>query len=364
MRRLDGRPFSLAVLALLAPSLAWAGYYPPLYTAERASAMGGAFVALADDEEAIFINPAGMAGNKGFSFNIVPVDVEIAADNISSVYGLIGLYSNLANVNGNVLNTFMGKDLYASVQIAPTLTMPNFGFALIANQQYGLVEQNIANPVMGLTDVQTNGMQAAYGFSLLPKSMRQRGDLRVGFAGKMLWRRGGYYDLDFLEVLSLASSPVNTLHSMVGAYALGFGMDAGAQYLYNASKRVTVSAGIAMTDIGDTTFASQQSSPLLSNLTAGVGFSYKLSRIKINADFDYSHILDDQDFFSKTHFGLELQLPFVSLQGGLDQTNLTCGASFDVWILRISANTYASELDSYAGQNTERRYGLRVAFKL
>ena len=52
-----------ATLLLLLPSAAGAaGVFDNLVLSPRARALGGAFVALSDDEIAVFTNPAGLAG--------------------------------------------------------------------------------------------------------------------------------------------------------------------------------------------------------------------------------------------------------------------------------------------------------------
>lgn len=337
-----------------------AGYYPTLYTATRADSMGGAFVAVADDEEAIFMNPAGLAGIKGFSFNYAPVDLELSKDTVLA--GLSGATA-VSSLSGNSLNAFMGKDMYTSAQFAPSLVMPNFGISLISNGQFQLLEQNVANPNFALGYQITNGVQAAFGYSVLPKRYRMKSDLRVGVAVKMLWRQGGYYDLGFLQLLQFTQDPQGQLHSMIGPYSQGIGVDVGTQYLYTVNKNLTLSTALVMTDVGDTTFSNPLDQPIKSNMTLGFAATYKLKRIKFIADFDYQHILQDMDTASKTHMGLEMQIPFINLDCGMDQMQFTYGASFDIWILRISAASYAQQLDSYAGQNPEQRYALRIALK-
>jgi hypothetical protein len=166
-----------------------------------------------------------------------------------------------------------------------------------------------------------------------------------------------------LQILNLTQDPSDQLHQMIGPYSRGIGVDLGTQYLYKATKTLTLSAALTMTDVGDTTFANPADQPIKSDMTAGLAATYGRRKIKFIASFDYQHMLQDMDFGSHTHFGLELQLPFINLDGGLDQMNLTYGASFDIWLLRISAASYYQELDSYAGQNPEHRYALHIAFK-
>ena len=156
---------------------------------------------------------------------------------------------------------------------------------------------------------------------------------------------------------------MDKLHAMIGPYSRGIGVDVGTQYLVNVGKNLILSAALVGTDLGDTAFSDPVSQPIKSNITWGVAATYRLRKLKAILDFDYTHLLQDQDFGSKSHLGLELQMPFISIQGGMDQLALSYGASFDIWIMRISAASYAQQLDAYAGQDIERRYALRIAFK-
>lgn len=349
-----------AGLSLNSPE-AQAGYYPKLFTGTRASGMGGAFVAVADDEQAIFMNPAGLAGVKGFTFNYAAADVEMSWGTIAT--GLEGM-SAFSSFSADTLNLLMKKNIFVHTQFTPSLIMPNFGISLISDQQFSVLEQNVANPSTRLGYMMTNGFQLAYGASLLPKRMRLLQDFRVGVAGKLLWRRGGIYDLTVIEVMNMTQDAMNSLHQLTGNYGRGYGLDIGTQYLRKVGKRLTLSGAAVMTDLGHTHFDDPKAMPQASNLTLGFAAAYNLKRIKLTYALDYAHALEDMDFRGHLHTGVELQFPFITISGGFNQMNLTYGASFDLWIFRITAASYAEEMASLSGQNSERRYALRIALKV
>jgi hypothetical protein len=349
------------VFGVLAGGEAWADYYPKLFTGTRANGMGGAFVAVADDEQAIFMNPAGLAGVKGFTFNYAAADIEASWDTVLT--GLEGMTA-FSELSAETLNILMNKKIFVHTQFTPSLIMPGFGIALISDQQFSLLEQNRANPSTRLGYMLTNGFQVAYGASVLPKRMRTKQDFRVGVAGKLLWRRGGLYDLNVIQLMNLAQAPIDTVHQITGNYGKGYGLDLGFQYLRSMGKRLTLAGAIAMTDLGHTAFADPKAMPQRSNLTWGLAATYNLRRIKVTYAFDYAHTLEDLDFRSRVHTGVELQLPFITLSGGFNQMNLSYGASFDLWMFRITAASYAEELATLGGQNSERRYAARVALKV
>ena len=66
----------VAVLLLLFASSAWAGGFNIYEMGSRATALGGAFTATADDATAVFYNPAGLAWQPDgwqFSVNVSPI---------------------------------------------------------------------------------------------------------------------------------------------------------------------------------------------------------------------------------------------------------------------------------------------------
>ncbi len=327
-----------------------------LYRGARAQAMGNAFTAVADDEEAIFYNPAGLAGVPGFRMTYFDEVTEVSTDSLKAITDNIALFNDF---NISKLNALMGENIYMRSQFTPSFVLPNFGFSVIIDDQFALNLKNQALPNTTLGYQQTNGVQVATGFSILPKSRRSKTDLRVGFAGKMLWRRGGYRELSLPELLSLNQS---TLSEGAGPFERGMGIDLGVQGIRQVTDSISFSAGGAFQNIGDVEFG-PKGDPLKSTLNLGVAATYKQRLIKTTLALDERHVLESADFRKKMHMGLEFALPIVSVYGGLSETNLSYGATVDLWYFRVSALTYSEELSTYAGQDSSRRYMFRIAAK-
>lgn len=352
------RPALAAMASVAALSTVGAGSAlaaEPLYRGARVMGMGGASVAFVNDEEAIFYNPAGLAGNRRFRLNYLAADLSASWDFVSAAQEGVAAFENLS---GDSFNVLIGRNLYAQAQIVPSLVASNFGVAVIVDQQLGLTTFNQSYPQITLGYQTTNGIQLAYGVSVLGGGKRQKGDLRIGVAGKLLWRRGGYYDLPLTGVLTIQED----FSGIVGGFGRGMGLDLGMQYLRTVSDRLSLSGGAAFTDIGDTSFSSKATG-IKNNLTLGVAAQYVYGLSKFTLAYDYSHILSDIDWRKKNHLGLEVDLPLVDLYGGINQVGLTYGAAFDAWLFRITAFTYQEELGTLAKQNSARRYSARIALK-
>jgi hypothetical protein len=357
----------LVALAALASSTAWAGITElrELYRGAKAQAMGGASVAMVEDEQSIFLNPAGLAAVKRTTVNYVVIDIEASSDTIASASDL----STFNNFNPSTINRLIGKDVYGRAQISPSIVMPSFGLGVIADQQVSLLAKNLNLPQVTVGYQTTYGFQFAYGTTIRSGGRRRgraggrggggRGELRVGVAGKVLWRRGGYRLLPFSQLINVSQ---DTLTAITGTYGIGFGADLGTQYIFNLSGAVQLSAGMALSNIGGMAFSSGADSQP-GAAAFGLGLKYKVSRFGARLAWDYRNAFADADWRKKTHVGLALDIPVFTLYAGLNQMKYSYGIGFDLWLFQITAVSYAEELGAILDLDTERRYLLQLALK-
>ncbi|HLE00041.1 MAG TPA: hypothetical protein VJB59_07270 [Bdellovibrionota bacterium] len=326
------------------------------YRGARAQAMGNAFVGLADDEQAIFLNPAGLAGLKRYGVQYFIADIEGSTDILAAAQNRAA-YNNLS---GDTLNEVMGKNIYGRVQLTPSFTMPNFGISVIVDGQAAVLAKNQALPQIVLGDQMTNGLQFAWGQSVMRARAKSKHDLRVGVGGKLLWRRGGYRLLSLTQMMNVSR---DSLQEIVGKYQRGYGIDFGLQYLRTVNSRLKIGWGLVWTDIGDTKFGTGPD-PIKSNMATGIAATYQLPKLSTTLLYDYRHLLETADWKKKSHAGVEFALPMISVYAGISQAFFTYGASFDAWIFKVTALSYAEEQGSYVQDDTERRFMLRLALKV
>src|SRR5690606_30243069 len=130
----------------------------------------------------------------------------------------------LSDLSGDSINMIIGKNYYAHGRFNPTMVVPNLGVGLIFDQQVSLSAANKAYPRVELGYQTTNGIQVAYGVSLGGRGRRDRSDFRLGVAGKMVSRRGGYREL---PLMSLATASLATISQVAGEWGMGYGLDLG-----------------------------------------------------------------------------------------------------------------------------------------
>jgi len=348
-----------------------------LYRDTRMKAMGGAGIALPledkDAVQAIFTNPAQMAGNQDFMIHYLNGDIGSSVDTYKAIGDAQTAFSDFSFAN---LNKLMGKNIYANGQYVAAVTAPNFGAALLLDGQVGFYAQNPSYPEYTVGYQTTNGVQAAWGTTVDlsgPKSRRPRrgrsakplstsgSELRIGLGSKVFWRKGGYKDVP-LSTLMTADSTF--LDSLMGSFELGYGIDAGVQFIRSTSKNFTWSLATSYQNLGDMDFTGSVADTQKGNLTAGLGMRFQLAGLtSLSFAYDHSHLNESTDWHKRQHFGVEWALPGISIFGGIHQTYLSYGASFDAWIFRVTASSYAEELGGSAYEMGDRRYLLRLAMR-
>ncbi len=357
MRVISVAAITLA-LALMSSLPVSAGMLPETYRGARAQAMGNAFVGLADDEQALFYNPAGLAGNQHYTFHYAGIDLAASQDLIGSISSA----KEFSSPSRDTLNALMGKNISGQARLSSILLIPNFGIGFISDGQGAIYQKNKAWPYTVLGYQTTSGLQAGYGFSTGGKKgnrNRLRPEIRFGIAAKMLYRKGGYRKV---PLTTIVSADTEEFKEMIGTTGRGFGVDLGTQYIRPVSKDLKLGFGLALTDVGGTSFGDGPD-PIPQNLSAGLAATYEFGFATLNVAYDWRHILDETDWRKKSHLGFEFAIPMISVYAGLSQVNVTYGLAFDAWLFRVTAYSYTEELGSYAKQDSERRFALRMALK-
>jgi hypothetical protein len=335
--------------------------------------MGRAYSAVADDWLALHYNPAGLALVNQVELQLF--DLRLGS-NRDVVRGIGDAKTVTASKNiADILNQFAGKNVAAEGGNITQLTVPNFALALNYNVHANVDMQNKSYPqtFTRYNKDLTVSVGAAYGFG-------KRKELRVGARADFTTRTGGMRYVTLDEIAGNSSSLV----SKFDAKGSGMGGTLGVQYLWATGGRTEVISSFVWQDIGKTSFGhyNELNRPTRNedNMTIGTAIRFpiggrqnrlrerrygpKRSANHLTFAVDYSHLnlpTSEEHLPKHLHLGMNLDLPLLSVQLGLNQSSLTFGAAFDFGLVRVAAATYAEELGSYAGQRRDRRYLLWVA---
>jgi hypothetical protein len=337
--------------------------------------MGRAYTAVADDWLALSYNPAGLAMVKS-------VDLQLFDIQVGTSRGVAKGYTNISRAAGDgiatILQEFAGRNVLASVGNHSQLTIPNFAIAMNYDVMVDMYMQNQAYPqtLTRYTKDLTFSAGAAYGFGT-------KKNLRVGAKIDFTHRTGG---TRFLTLDEIASDPQAVVNSFKGS-GNGIGGTLGMQYTIPDTGPTEVTTSFVWYDIGATSYGgvsdSNRPTRKEDSMTAGLALRFPIggqvnrryqrrygttrANNHLTFAFDYSHLnlsTKEEQFMKHVHLGMNLDLPIMSVQLGLNQTSLTYGAAVDLGILRLAASTYAEELGSYSGQNRDRRYLLSISSSL
>ena len=334
--------------------------------------MGRAYSAVADDWLALHYNPAGIALFEG-------VDLKLLSLRLGANKGIYDKYESFQSLSsgGNdaaLLSALAGTNVNGSLNLLSQLTIPHFAVAMVYDRSLAFDSQNAIYPFTKIKDETDFSVITGFGFGL-GKFRKNIKPLRIGFSIRFTKRKGGTKELDIAEV----GADTSALLSLFNQSGWGMGGTLGLQFQLPFKTRSEYVLSMVYHDIGKVTFGDRTLTDRPTrddgNLTIGMMMRFpiggkanrRVARRRGNPRassalvlaFDYSHLnisTDEEHFPKHIHLGLNLDLPIISIQLGVNQTSFTSGFVFALGVVNIGFSTFAEEVGSYAGQKRDRRY--------
>lgn len=336
------------------------GLLEPSYEFSRATGMGNAFLALADDANAIFYNPAALARKRALSFHVL--DTQVSVDGLNTLERMGDAISS-----GNTEGLIDPNKAHLGLGVKPTFIAPYFGISIF-DYAFGTIDlQSLQGDRVKALAFNDLGLIVALG---IPFSDY----FSFGFSIRAIQRSSVDLDKptqDFLTELGLSESAVNSdpwsaLNRYVGvgyAFPINVGMLASIPPVSKSSPLIRLAATIE--NIGLTQFTQIRgvSAPKSLETTYHFGalLQYPLSKSFIlNLTGDMRNQFRDLPFFKTFHFGTELKHSLFALRTGLYQGYPTFGASLEFPPqLRIHLSTYSMELGEKLWEKEQRWYQIQ-----
>ncbi len=333
----------------------------------RPLGMGNAFVAVADDYNALFYNPAGMARIKEWDGEFLNPFLAVSKNTKQFINDAMDLQDSTGDKTKNILNFIegqSGKSQYVALGFTPHLIFKNFGFGIGAElisataslHRYPSVELEV-------------GPRLIIPVSFALNFLEDR--LSVGMSLKARVRGGVNHEFSIQDIEALKNDDKNKTGPKLEDYAeggVGYGADFGI--LFTPVKAMEPTIGLSVTDVGGTTYKKLDvggeavSTPEMELPSVNVGVSLKplqAGNSYVLTAVDFHSINQPISFSKKLNLGSEFGYgKIIKLQAGLHHGYMTAGLQFDVGLFNIRAVTYAEELGTVAGTVEDRRYALQL----
>ena len=331
----------------------------------RPLAMGNAYVAVADDFNALFYNPAGLARLDTWHGELFNPQLGVSQTTLSTIKSFTKLASSdSAGVDSTLsaFETMTGKPQWVNLGLTPHLVFPGFGIGLGLDVGGSMVIHRTIS-----ADVDA-GATAILPIAFAKNFLEDR--LSLGMAVKGVFKQGVEREFSLADITAFSKKSSDSSGNSLKDYVVGgtgFGVDLGMLFTPVQTGEPTI--GISVADLGGTPYQAQKSGslelgapkPREPAVNTGISFKpIKTDSYYVLTTMDAHAINQPMHFSKKLNFGTEWGFGRVlKVQAGLHQGSLSGGIQLDAWLLVLRFATYAEELGSVAGQSattSDRRY--------
>jgi hypothetical protein len=328
--------------------------YPTLHRGVRPLGMGGAFTAVADDENALFYNPAGLSEISTLQMGVLNPLVEASKNTMDMIKDAQDTDFDDTGETVNFLRDYVGEHQHLRASLFPHVGFNLTGYGvMVAGLAQATVDLDVRNPVWPEAHVDTVtdvGLLAGIGLNL-PFT-----GLRAGASIKFISRES-------LEEIYTATDIASDgfedqLNDDVNSGS-GIGIDLGVIYRLPFVEIMDLDVGLAVQNVPEMDMGDAE--PLKTQANLGLAAKKTFAGFDLIAALDYMDLSnshdEDKDMAKRIHMGAELQLPAIlSVRAGFNQGYYTAGATIDFKAVRFDVATYGEEVGAHAGQREDRRY--------
>ncbi len=353
--------FTIMVLCVLGSGYdIMAKPYPSFFRGVRPLGMGNAFIAVADDENALFYNPAGLSKTSMLNVGIFNPVFGISDKMIDLISDAQDIDMDDTGEVADLLRKYIGEHQHLTVALYPYVgfNVANVG-VMVAGLGQGTINMDIRNPVWPEAHVDMITDYGMLGGAGLKLPFERLVGLRAGAALKFISRQSlsEVYTATDLANPNFSDRLDDDLVS-----GSGVSLDLGAIYTLPFVPVVDTSVALVIQNIPEMDMGDAED--IKTQYHLGLGFEKSFKVIKLIGAFDYRDITgnigEDDDIGKRLHLGAEVKLPMIlAVRAGFNQGYLSAGTTIDIWVIKFDFATYAEEVGAYAGQRMDRRYAFQ-----
>lgn len=331
------------------------------YNGVRQMGMGGAVIAVVNDETALLSNPAALGKLRDHFITLFDPEIE-GNMNVERTVGYEVHRGTDPQFVLDKLNENKGKPLHLKAQMFPSLIFPNFGVGL--HTKY-VVDAEVDQAGTAYKYNYLNDWSAVAGFNF----RLFEGMLKLG--GNIRYTNRSEIKRDDIDPTSTNLS-VNSLASE----GVGVGSDVGM--ILTAPIKFLPTLAVVWRDAGDTSyhyasgmFSSTASRPETVKNTLDVAlamFPIHANRFRSSWTVELRDILTEdaanEPLMTRFHGGFELNYAdALFLRGGANQKYWTAGLELAMFNYQFQLATYGEEIGTVATPREDRRYVLKFSYR-
>jgi hypothetical protein len=339
---------------------AYASERREFYNGVRCLGMGGGCTAVANDETALMVNPAGLGRLRDYYGTILDPEAE-GTNNLSAFYAEDKFTQpfSLDNIKP-ALDAKRDTYYHAKAQVFPSFVGKNFGFGLYGSY---LLDAQMSTDGTKIDTYYRSDMAFVLGYNFRFFD----GRVKIGFNARVI---------DRIEVNNPTLSSTGALdYASIGNSGIGLGTDAGIILAAPWTWLPTVSAVVH--DIGGTKFDKGSGTRMTStnhpdsvaqDIDVGVAiFPIHGRYVRSTWTVQYDGLLtakDEDDKAKLIHGGMELNFGDVFfLRAGYNQRYYTAGLELASENFQWQLATYGEEVGTSSAHKEDRRYVLKFALR-
>ncbi|KHD89281.1 MAG: hypothetical protein OM95_04340 [Bdellovibrio sp. ArHS] len=330
------------------------------YSGVRCQAMGGACIAVTNDETALIVNPAALGKLRDFYGTIIDPEIELG-------YNVPGFYTEQSFSNpfslqdvAPALDKKRSSYHHAKMQVFPSFVGRNFGLGLYGNY---LLDAEMSGDGTTIDTYYRNDVAFILGFNFRFFD----GRVKLGFNTKLISR------IEVDDTALSASGPLD--YDSIASEGVGLSTDVGLILAAPWKYLPTVTAVVR--DVGGTSF-DQASGVRLDTANrpnlikqdidvAAALFPIHTNYIRSSWTVEYRGLLtsgDEEDKAKLIHGGFELNFGDVFFfRGGYNQRYWTAGMEYSSEHFQWQLASYGEEVGTVAEPKEDRRYTVKFAYR-
>lgn len=329
------------------------------YNGTRELGMGGARIAVVNDETAMLINPAALGKLRDYFFTVADPEGEVNGE-AQRIVGLDILAAADPQKLKDKAAEFPGRHFHQRVQVFPSFVLTNFGIGVFGKYSAD-GEVNAAGTQFRLD--YRNDFALVLGYNLRIWD----GRIKLGFNSRFVNR------IEIAKDIATASTGVTVGNQ--ASEGLGVGSDVGL-ILSAPWKLLPTLAGV-WRDVGGTKynvtnglFQKTTERPATTAQTVDVAlalFPILANQTRMSFSLEYRDILtasEETDMFRRTHGGIELNFrDAVFLRAGYHQRYWSAGMEFSMKNYQLQFASYGEEIGTKENPREDRRYNAKFSYR-